>query len=98
MRKRFAEVSQDMLTDGCLRGIAWDQEAVGGSPVIKQTLAKISILVPAYNEEENLPELYKQLTDVFSNVPAEMELLIIDDASTDDTLVWLREISQMDRR
>jgi dolichol-phosphate mannosyltransferase len=66
--------------------------------VVEQTLPKISLLVPAYNEEENLPELYKQLTDVFSNLPAEMELLIVDDASTDETLAWLQETSRKDRR
>ena len=54
--------------------------------MVQRTLPKISILVTAYNEAENLPELYKQLSEVFSNLPAEMELLIVDDASTDDTL------------
>jgi dolichol-phosphate mannosyltransferase len=54
--------------------------------------------VPAYNEIENLPELYKQLTEVLSDLPLQMELLIIDDASTDGTLDWLREKSRVDSR
>jgi glycosyltransferase involved in cell wall biosynthesis len=66
--------------------------------VINPTPPKISILVPAYNEMENLPELYRELTEVFSELLAEMELLIVDDASTDDTMAWLREVSRRDRR
>jgi dolichol-phosphate mannosyltransferase len=63
-----------------------------------QAMPTVSILVPAYNERENLPELYKQLTEVLSDLPLQMELLIIDDASTDGTLQWLREQSQADAR
>jgi dolichol-phosphate mannosyltransferase len=63
-----------------------------------QAMPTVSILVPAYNERENLPELYKQLTEVLSDLPLHMELLIIDDASTDSTLDWLREKSRADVR
>jgi polyisoprenyl-phosphate glycosyltransferase len=66
--------------------------------MVQQTMPTLSLLVPAYNERENLPELYKQLTDVLSDLPLQMELLIIDDASTDGTLDWLREKSQADDR
>jgi len=63
-----------------------------------QTFPKLSIIVPAFNEIENLPELYKQLTHVFADLSAEMDLMIIDDASTDGTLTWLRETSRSDPR
>jgi glycosyltransferase involved in cell wall biosynthesis len=66
--------------------------------MVQQTMPTVSILVPAYNERENLPELYKQLTEVLSDLPLQMELLIIDDASTDGTLDWLREKSRVDHR
>jgi polyisoprenyl-phosphate glycosyltransferase len=66
--------------------------------MVQDNLPTVSILVPAYNERENLPELYKQLTDVLSDLPLQIELLIIDDASTDGTLEWLREKSQADGR
>jgi polyisoprenyl-phosphate glycosyltransferase len=63
-----------------------------------RNVPKISVLVPAYNEVDNLPELYKQLIEVFSNMSLDMELFIVDDASTDSTLDWLREKSRTDGR
>jgi glycosyltransferase involved in cell wall biosynthesis len=69
-----------------------------GNPMVQQTMATLSVLVPAYNERENLPELYKQLTDVLSDLPLQRDLLIMDDASMDGTLDWLREKSQADDR
>jgi len=58
----------------------------------------VSVVVPAYNEIENLPELYLQLSQVFDSMDADMEFLVVDDASTDQTLIWLREISLIDAR
>ena len=46
----------------------------------KPTRPLISVVVPAYNEIENLPELYRQLLENFSALSARLELLIVDDA------------------
>jgi dolichol-phosphate mannosyltransferase len=64
----------------------------------QNVLPLISIVVPAYNEIENLPELYRQLTAVFEEFSARLELLIIDDASTDGTLDWVRRVAKEDSR
>jgi dolichol-phosphate mannosyltransferase len=66
--------------------------------MLQQSIPTVTVLVPAYNELENLPDLYKQLTDILSQLPVEMELLVVDDASTDGTLDWLREKSRADGR
>jgi dolichol-phosphate mannosyltransferase len=58
----------------------------------------VSVVVPAYNESENLPELYQQLIVEFDKLDAKLELLVVDDDSTDSTLDWLRAISQRDQR
>src|ERR1043166_583776 len=58
----------------------------------------VSVVVPAYNEIDNLPELYRQLLGEFYKLDAELELLVVDDGSADGTLDWLRAISQRDRR
>jgi glycosyltransferase involved in cell wall biosynthesis len=58
----------------------------------------VSVVVPAYNESENLPELYQQLLGEFAKLDERLELLIVDDGSTDGTLEWLRAVSYRDRR
>jgi dolichol-phosphate mannosyltransferase len=55
-------------------------------------------VVPAYNEEDNLPEVYKRVTRAIDNLAVELELLIIDDGSTDGTLNWLHNVAQEDIR
>lgn len=58
----------------------------------------ISVVVAAYNESENLPELYRQLISVFNDLDVNLEIVVIDDGSTDRTLDWLRIVSQKDHR
>lgn len=60
--------------------------------------AKVSIVVPFLNEEENLPELYKRLKAVFAGRNEAAEFLFIDDGSTDGSLQWLEKISAEDSR
>jgi glycosyltransferase involved in cell wall biosynthesis len=58
----------------------------------------ISVVVAAYNESENLPELYRQLISVFQTDDFKLEILVIDDGSSDGTLDWLRSAAQKDPR
>ena len=39
----------------------------------------VSVVVPAYNESENLPELYQQLLVEFDKLDEKLELLVVDD-------------------
>ncbi len=45
---------------------------------------KVSIIVPAHNEEENLPELMKRLEDTAESI-GDAEIILVDDHSTDST-------------
>jgi len=45
---------------------------------------KISIVIPVFNEAENLPPLLKSINSACSSLS--MEIIIIDDGSTDETL------------
>jgi len=53
---------------------------------------KISILIPCYNEEESLPELYKKLEEVMSSLGHDYEYVFVDDGSTDRTIGVLRAL------
>lgn len=54
---------------------------------------KISVLTPTYNRANLLPKLYKSLVEN-SKYQAEIEWLIMDDGSTDDTKVVVEKFKQ----
>ena len=43
----------------------------------------VSVVVPVYNEEGNLPELHRRLTAVLEGLRQPYELIYIDDGSRD---------------
>ena len=49
----------------------------------------ISIVVPAYNEEEALPLFYRQLLEVLTELPDDYEIIFVNDGSSDQTAVIL---------
>ncbi|KPU54640.1 glycosyltransferase family 2 protein [Bacillus wiedmannii] len=59
----------------------------------------ITILVPAYNEEEVLNQLYSRLTGVFQGIPNyNFEILFVNDGSKDRTLDIIKEFRVNDKR
>lgn len=58
----------------------------------------ITILIPAYNEEDVLELLYTRLNDILStlNHTYNFELLFVNDGSTDNTLNILKELRKKD--
>jgi polyisoprenyl-phosphate glycosyltransferase len=59
----------------------------------------ISIVTPCYNEEENVQELNKQITQIMSDFPQyDFEHIFIDNASTDRTAPILRGLASADKR
>ena len=63
-------------------------------------MSKISVMVPCYNEEDNVREMAYALRDLFSDKLPEYdyELLFIDNNSSDATRDILRELCEEDKR
>lgn len=59
---------------------------------------KLSIILPCYNERENIVELIKQITDVMSELGDDLEVFVVDDSSPDGTAVLVRESFEGDSR
>ena len=49
-------------------------------------IARISIIVPCYNEQEAIPFFHKEITLVLKEIGEDYELLFVNDGSKDDTL------------
>ena len=62
-------------------------------------MAKLSIVVPCYNEEAALPLFYQEVFRVAGEMaPVEFEFLFVDDGSRDGTLPLLRQLAARDAR
>ncbi len=62
-------------------------------------MARISIVVPCYNEEAALPLFYQEVCRVAGEMaPVEFEFLFVDDGSRDGTLPLLRQLAAQDAR
>ncbi|MEH2024430.1 glycosyltransferase family 2 protein [Nostoc sp.] len=61
-------------------------------------LPKYSFIVPIYNEEEIIPELYRRLSAVMNRMDGLVELILINDGSRDRSLQLLRDLHQKDPR
>jgi len=62
-------------------------------------MKKVSLLIPAYNEEDTIPLLYDELNKVLETIPGyEFEILFVNDGSSDNTLNILRNMQQRDTR
>jgi glycosyltransferase involved in cell wall biosynthesis len=57
----------------------------------------ISVVIPLYNEEESLTELFSSLESVMTELGADYEYIFIDDGSVDKSLLILRELYEQSR-
>ena len=54
-----------------------------------------SIVIPVYNEEENIAPLYEKIASVMKNM-GEYEIIFIDDSSTDGTFKKIKKLNEKD--
>ena len=58
----------------------------------------ISIVIPLYNEEESIPQLYEQLTTALQAIGQSYEIIVVDDGSSDGSFARLRQLHETDPR
>jgi glycosyltransferase involved in cell wall biosynthesis len=58
----------------------------------------LSVVVPIFNEEENVSALHREVVAALDACEIEYELILVDDGSTDGSLRLLREIAAGDMR
>ncbi|GAB4117131.1 MAG: glycosyltransferase family 2 protein [Roseiflexaceae bacterium] len=58
----------------------------------------VSVVVPVYNEEESIPQLYERLTASLEGLGLPYEIIVADDGSRDRSFALLREYAARDER
>ena len=59
---------------------------------------ELSIVIPLFNEEENVEPLYAQLKEALEPLEQSYEIIIVDDGSTDRSFELLRGLQAQDKR
>lgn len=52
----------------------------------------LSLIVPCYNEEDNVSEFFNEFNEVFRNISLKYEFVFIDDGSSDKTFINLKKL------
>src|SRR3989344_2870729 len=58
---------------------------------------KLSVIIPMYNEQENVVNTLKKVSDVLYSMNIDYELIIVNDGSTDNTLDLLKKEAEKNR-
>ena len=53
-----------------------------------------SVVIPIFNEEENISELWRKLSNILDRLDSSSEVIFINDGSVDNSLELLKEINQ----
>ncbi len=54
----------------------------------------VSVILPTYNEAENLPILIPQIVEALNPLSLQIEVIVVDDRSPDNTAVVARELAK----
>src|ERR1041385_8508204 len=61
-------------------------------------LRPVSVLLPSYNEADNLPEVIDELRGVLESEGIDFEIVVLDDGSTDESRKVIATASGLDPR
>ncbi len=69
-----------------------------GASAQHDTAPELSVVIPVYNEVENISVLYDRLTRVMEEAKIDFEIVFVDDGSRDESVHRLNEIGASDKR
>jgi dolichol-phosphate mannosyltransferase len=79
------------------------RQNISGDRSVKSEITRperplISIVVPVYNEESNIRAFHESLTGALRECAADIEIIFVDDGSTDTTFLLIEDLAQSDTR
>src|SRR5262245_16623194 len=75
-----------------------DRSADAGASAKQSVDPELSVVIPVYNEAENLSVLYDRLVKVLDGGSVDFEIVFVDDGSKDGSVGSLNELSASDKR
>jgi dolichol-phosphate mannosyltransferase len=73
------------------------RDGFGETPEVEPT-PEYSIVIPVYNEQETLPELYERSVSLLDRLDGSAEVILVDDGSRDASFARMMEMSAQDAR
>jgi glycosyltransferase involved in cell wall biosynthesis len=64
----------------------------------KELAVDLSIIVPIYNEEENIADLHAGIDAALAGLHLDYEVILVDDGSMDNSFPLLKEIARQDKK
>jgi len=98
---QFCQSLARMLAANLAINNSRQRQTVGGikaAPSIPEHQPELSVVIPVFNEEENITVLHSRLTAVLEGIHIEYEIIFVDDGSNDDSLSQLKNLSVRDNR
>ncbi|MBX3084386.1 MAG: glycosyltransferase family 2 protein [Anaerolineae bacterium] len=63
---------------------------------MSSTTPILSVVIPVHNEQDNIPILVQQLTEVLTSYQPSYEIVFVDDGSSDETYLRLKRLHEAD--
>jgi glycosyltransferase involved in cell wall biosynthesis len=64
---------------------------------MRKSINSLSIIIPIYNEEDNLSLLYERLVSTLGDINLDYEIIYVDDGSYDTSFTLLEQLAQQDK-
>ena len=65
---------------------------------MRNAINNVSLIIPVYNEEENLRDLHREISGALAGLACGWEVVLVDDGSTDASLSIIHELAAADPR
>jgi dolichol-phosphate mannosyltransferase len=93
---RFCRRLAGLIDDECELASIGKPRTVVHTPDAKQLSPDLSVVMPVFNEQENLLALHARLSTVLQQIGLSYEIVFVDDGSRDGSLDLLRDLAADD--
>jgi len=94
----FCRALAALTANGTANGLLDPAALAAGSRSEPAPVVDLSLVIPAFNEEENLPELHRRLRASLDPLDLHYEIIFVNDGSRDRTLEMLQDMARRDPR